>query len=455
MKHMVYFTSVLTMVWMINLLFYVKEPSDPKSRQAKDNLVHLVFKESDSLFANPGQGWFNTRRFPTTDRYVRRNWVDFEPERGKYDWSPFETAIADGKKRGMKISLRIMTFNPHSTGYYCSPKWLFDEGCKSYETLLGGTGDMSAGIRIPRIEPDYSDPIFLQRHGEFIKTLGEKYDGSPDVDFVDIGSYGDWGEWHSRHPVNVDVRKKIVDMYTQAFKKTQLVFLHGDEEVLAYALPKGVGTRRDGIGSPGDRKDYESAKYDAIPGYMDAWKHAPVVFEWYGGYDWMTKRGWPLDTAVDFMLRHHVTFVHDNLGVIPDGKISIFNKLSKLAGARFVLNEMSFEKSLKAGSPLNINMKWSNTGVGKLYLPYVLRFFILDSTNKVVFNTDAKSDPDNWLPGTYSISEPVQIPASIKKGNYKLALALVDKTGNRSPFRLAIDLPAKDGMYILSELSIK
>jgi hypothetical protein len=125
---------------------------------------------------------------------------------------------------------------------------------------------MSAGIKILRIEPDYSDPIFLKRHGEFIKALGDKYDGSPDIDFVDIGSYGHWGEWHTPNAVSVEVRKKIVDMYTQAFKKTQLVFLHGDDVVLAYALTKGVGTRRDGIGSPWDRKDYESGKYEAIPG---------------------------------------------------------------------------------------------------------------------------------------------------------------------------------------------
>jgi hypothetical protein len=29
-----------------------------------------------------------------------------------------------------------MTTNAHSKGYYCSPKWLFDAGCKSYDYLL-------------------------------------------------------------------------------------------------------------------------------------------------------------------------------------------------------------------------------------------------------------------------------------------------------------------------------
>jgi hypothetical protein len=46
-------------------------------------------------------------------------------------------------------------------------------------------------------------------------------------------------------------------------------------------------------------------------------------------------------------------------------------------------------------------------------------------------------------------------PSSVKKGNYKLALALVDKTGKRSNFRLAIDLPVINDSYIVSEVSVK
>jgi hypothetical protein len=455
MKNLLLFASVFAFGFYANLTGIPKDAPALRSLLQKDNRTTLRFKETDSIFANPGQGWFNSSRFPSTDRYVRRDWVEFEPERGKYNWAPFEDAIAAGKQKGIKISVRIMTNNPHSRQYYTSPKWLFDEGCKSFDYNIGGTGDMSAGIKLLRIEPDYSDPIFLKRHGEFIKAFGEKYDGSPDIDFIDIGSYGDWGEWHSRHPVNAEVRKKIVDMYTDAFKKTQLVFLHGDEEILAYALTKGVGTRRDGIGSPWDRKDYESPKYNAIPGYTDGWKHAPVVFEWYGGYEWMTNKGWPLDSAVEFMLKHHVTFINDNLGKIPEDKISIFRKLAKYAGARLVLNEISFEKILKSDSPLNVNLKLSNTGAGKMYLPYVLRFFILDSKNNVVFNANAKSDPTSWLPGEYNLSESIRIPSTVRKGNYKFALAIVDKTGNRFPFRLAIEAPQNNGMYILGDISIK
>jgi hypothetical protein len=455
MKYSVSVFSSTLLLFSFNIFLLSAEPLISENQPEKGNIITLKFKETDSLFSNPGQGWLNSKRFPCTDRYVRINWADLEPERGKYDWSPFDNVINESSKTGINLSLRIMTCNPHSKGYYASPKWLFDEGCKSFEYLLGGTGDMSGGIRIPRIEPDYSDPVFLQRHAEFIQALAEKYDGNPYIDYIDIGTYGHWGEWHSKNPVSLDVRKKILDIYLDAFHSTQLVFLHGEEELLGYGLSRGVGIRRDGIGSPGDRKDYYSAKYTSIPALADSWKRTPVVYEWYGPYDWMTQKGWPMDSAVNFMLRNHVTFINDNIGKLPDNALPLFNKLSRQAGARFVLDELSHEKVARAGKSTPINMKWSNTGVGKLYLTYILRFYLLGPKNEIVFQSDAKCDPRSWLPGQYQVTETVQLPATIKKGTYKLALAMVDKAGKRQMFRLAIDTPENDGKYILSNIRIK
>ena len=40
------------------------------------------------------------------------------------------------------------------------------------------------------------DPVVLKAHLDFIKRLGRKYDGHPDIDHIDLGSIGWWGEWH-------------------------------------------------------------------------------------------------------------------------------------------------------------------------------------------------------------------------------------------------------------------
>ena len=450
------FLVLVTLVLLpfIDSLGQIPANRDPVAISVKANEVKVLFHETDSIFANPGQGWMSSR-LPSKIKYIRLDWAVLEPERGKYNWAPFDNAIAEGKPRGVKISIRVMTANAHSRGYYSSPKWMFDEGCKYHEYLQGGDDETSGGQRILRIEPVYSDSLFLLRHGEFVKALGQRYDGSYDVEFLDIGSYGIWGEWHTTNPANIETRGKIVDMYIESFRKTPLVFMTDDYEVLGYALSKGTGMRRDGIGSRSDARTWYGSRYASVTAKPDAWKQAPIVFEWYGSYDYLMKRGWSYDSAIIFMLNNHVTVINDNIGRVPADKMPQLYKLAKLAGARFVLNELTHEKSLKAGSTLTLNMKWTNTGVGKLYQPYVLRFSLLDINNNVVTTSDLKCDPVQWLPGDQNITESVPVPSSIKKGNYKLALAMVDKTGKRSDFRLAIDTPVINDRYIVGELSVK
>ncbi len=188
------------------------------------------FKEVDDLHRNPGQGWMSFGRMPGREprlpcsvAYFRLDWADLEPEEGKPAWKPVDEAIAAWKARGARVAFRIMTANAHSGGTYSSPKWLFDAGCKSYEYTEGGSDPTKGGKRIPRVEPDYADPLCLKKHGAFLRALGARYDGHPDVEFLDIGSYGIWGEWHTPHPAPIEVRRRIVDLYVAAFQKTPLV----------------------------------------------------------------------------------------------------------------------------------------------------------------------------------------------------------------------------------------
>ena len=246
---------------------------------AENHWSETRFKESDSLFSNPGQGWMafgNTApRFPCSVAYLRFSWEDLEPSEGHYQWKRIDDAIASRKARNIAVALRVMTANAHSKGYYCTPKWLFDLGCGKFDYEIGGTDAMAGGKRITRAEPDYSDPIYLTKHKAFIEALGKRYDGISDVEFLDIGSYGIWGEWHTTHPAPLSVRQRIVDMYLNAFHKTPLVFMSDDEEGLKYALAHGSGMRRDGVGSPWHEQHWiGSKKYAAVPEMADAWKWA-------------------------------------------------------------------------------------------------------------------------------------------------------------------------------------
>ena len=425
--------------------------------------TRVVFDEVDTLFANPGQGWMSQQRsprreprFPCSVVYVRFNWADAEPAPGEYNWKIIDDVVAAWKPRHAAVAFRVMTCNAHSAGYYASPKWLFDAGCKGFEYLRGGDDPTSGGQRIPRIEPDYSDPIYLARHGAFIEALGKRYDGNPDVEFLDIGSYGIWGEWHTPHPAPVEVRRQIVDLYVRAFRRTPLVFMSDDAEVLKYALAHGAGFRRDGVGSPWHEQNWiGSKKYAEVQGMADVWLKSPIVFEWFGDYDYLQSKKWSFEAAVDFMLRNHVTLINDNVGRVPPEGIPLLEKLARLAGARFVLRELRHPTEASRGDTLELGMKWANVGVGKLHHPYVLRLSLLDMAGQECASTDGTADSREWLPGEHTVTERLALPATLSPGRYTLTVKLADLVAARPSFRLAIRAPETEGRYSLSTLNIK
>jgi hypothetical protein len=430
---------------------------------AGSEIARVRFREVDTLFANPGQGWMSQQRaprreprFPCSVVYIRFGWADVEPEPGAYNWKLIDDVIAAWQPRGATVALRVMTCSAHSSGYYTSPKWLFDAGCRGFEYLVGGDDPTSGGKRIPRIEPDYADPIYLEKHGAFLAALGRRYDGHPGVEFLDIGSYGVWGEWHTKHPAPVAVRRQIVDLYLAAFRRTPLVFMSDDAEVLDYALAHGTGFRRDGVGSPWHEQNWiGSKKYAAVARMADTWRRAPVVFEWFGDFAYLKFRNWSFDAAVDFMLRNHVNLINDNIGAVPPEAMPQLERLARLAGARFVLRELAHPKTVRRGTALELQMQWANVGVGKLHLPYGLRISLLGAAGREVCFTDAKTDPRSWLPGTHDVTESLPLPATLKAGDYTLAVALVRVDGAPRPFRLAMDAPEKDGRYVVSQVKVE
>lgn len=421
------------------------------------------FQATEENLANPGQGWMTTRRlpggesrFPYSVAYFRLSWQELEPEENQYNWKPIDEAIEAWTKRDARVALRIMATSAHSAGYYTSPKWLFDAGCRSFEYEVGGDDPTAGGKRIKRVEPDYGDPLFLSTHARFIAALAKRYDGHPQFEFLDIGSYGVWGEWHTKHGQAWPVRKQIIDMYLNGFHKTPLVSMSDDAEALAYAIGRGAGIRRDGVGSPWHEANWiGSKKYAAVKGFADQWKRAPVVFEWYGDYDYFKRRNWPFDKAIEFMLANHVTMINDNVGRVPAEEMPKLERLARLAGYRFVLRQATHPATLAPGKKFTVDMQWSNVGVGKLYRRYDLELSLLDSAGKVVASQRQKNvDPTTWLPGNLRTQASLGVPADLPSGTYSVGVALVDQATGKPAIALAIDAPQTDRRYRISSVSV-
>ena len=428
---------------------------------AREGWTQARFRETDALLCNPGQGWMafcrSTPRFPCSVMYFRFGWDELEPAKGQYHWKPIEDSIALARRNGAMIALRIMTTNAHSKGYYCSPQWIFDLGCKGFEYEITGTDTAKGSPHTKRIEPDYADPVYLTEHDAFIAALGKEFDGSPDVEFLDIGSYGIWGEWHTTHPAPVEVRQRIVDSYRAAFPKTALVFMTDDAEVLGYALAHGTGMRRDGIGSPWHEKTWiGSTKYAAVTSMAEAWQRAPVVFEWYGSYDYLKSRDWSFDNAVRFMLDQHVTLINDNIGAVPPEAMPKLLELGRRAGYRFVLREINHPSVTVPGHTMMLKMKWANTGVGKAYHPMTLQLALGGASGRIVHTVVAtEAHPIDWLPGEHEITASLPVPPTLKPGDYSLAVGIDDCAKRPRKIQLAMDAPAADGWYVVSSVKVQ
>ena len=142
--------------------------------------------------------------------YLRIPWSFLEPEEGKFNWEILDTPAQRWIQGGKKVAFRITaTENWTKQG---TPQWVFDAGAKYYE--VNGF-----------IEPEYDDPIFLQKLEGFLIKMAERYDDNPNVAFIDIGHFGMWGEGHTviTTPIHgkswrIETQKKYIDLYCKYFR---------------------------------------------------------------------------------------------------------------------------------------------------------------------------------------------------------------------------------------------
>jgi hypothetical protein len=154
------------------------------------------------------------------------------------------------------------------------------------------------------------------------------------------------------------------------------------------------------------------------------------------------------------MLNNHVTLINDNVGRFPPEALTQLNRLARLAGYRFVLRELSCPAAVTRDSALDVQMKWANVGVGKLYRPFKLHLSLLDAASQPVADAEAASDPRDWLPGERDLAATLRVPAALKPGDYTLAVALTDPSAGRPPLRLAIDAPEQEGRYAVGKVRV-
>lgn len=446
-------------------------PTTEEVTLESSELTVIQFEERQGYIPNPGMGWQDTnryeRRFPETVGYDRFNWDLLNPARGSYDWSLIETLRGEMKDVDGQFSFRVRTSRPPPFGPgQVMPVWLLNEGVALFEE-----SDYST-------EPLYSDCLFLDAHAEFVEALRERYDGDPDLAFIDVGSYGYYGEWDSEQyqeePESLDwhARRRIIDMYLggsgtrpcQAadgeiqpitydylgFQQTQLIMPYTPwfEDSLMYAVSKrqDIGIRQDSLGSASHQTRYREAIGWVV---QERWLNAPIVFEF--APEEYTSEG--LARALAFAQEMHATFVHDNFD--GQGTNSEIDEVLETIGYRLFLSQITYNQEVQSSTAIDFEMLWQNTGAALAYgvdLPLVLA---LMSEGDLVATHQIDADLPAWMPGQMILlSGEFPVPSDIPPGSYDFTAGFVDPLTGMPVLKLAVETWDEEGWYYLGPVEV-
>jgi len=447
---------------------------------------------------NPGRGWteglpieyqpFNgdltNKNHPqTTIAYFRVNWKFLEQEPKKYNWPMIDKALRTAAERGQTLMIRVSPYELDADKDV--PDW--------YRKMVGpatkklDTGGFSrSGLQLWRIDPE--DPRYLEYFGGFIRAFGQRYDGHPDLESVDISFIGPYGEGAGTHSLSDRTRIALINCYLDNFKKTPLHFqpLNGDAPDPG-ELVKGtniaaswidgrnngtgpqmryVGYRIDCLGDMNTNlypKEGWSHMRDIYPrdiaksGLADAWKKTPITMEICGTFlSWLERNKFEKE-VVEFIfgegLKWHLSSFNAKSSPVPEVWSELVDKWLNKMGYRFVLRKFEYPSVANRQGQFWFASLWENIGVAPIYKDYKLAVRLRSEQKTIILPTAA--DMRDWLPGDIQYDEKLYVPFDAPLGKYRVEIAVVAPVSYEPRVKLAIDRKTDDGWYYMGEIEIK
>ena len=366
--------------------------------------------------------------------YIRILWKEFEPIQGEYNYKFIEDIIEKAKAHNQSVIFRLM---PHSTRARDDvPEWL-----KS----LMPCPERPEG---KRVKDSPTEPLFVELFCNAIRKIGERFDDEPIFDTIDISLPGAWGEGSDINKFSPELMKKLIDTYTDVFKKTQLIGQLAKPDLIHYAgkiLP--IGWRGDGLGSPAHTEIHYPPN---IAKLSDVWKKAPVSFE---GYWWLgewKRQGWDIDIIIEKTLQWHISsFNAKSLPIPYEWKDKVDYWVSKM-GYHFYVDYFRYPSSAEKGDTLELELGIDNCGVAPIYryIPLKIRL----SGCNAAFEFETSVDIRNWMPGKISEHFELSLPENIPTGEYNIEAGIYDDV---NPVVYFCTNAIRDGkFYLLGKVTI-
>ena len=302
--------------------------------------------------------------------YLRIPWAYIEPAEGRFNWAILDTPAQRWIAKGKHIALRLTC--SENWMKFATPEWVKQAGAKGTFYQFGKGRAADGGCW----DPFFDDPVFLGKLDKFLAAAAARYDGNPNVEFVDIGSFGLWGEGHtfmSSQQDQLATQKNHVDLHVKHFKRTQLCisddFAGHDSPglhfpITDYALANGVTLRDDSIlVQPPPRSWYHAEMAQAF------WPKLPVVLEHehYGG---SKERGaWDGKLLLKSVEDYHASFmsIHWWPRILLAENREIIGQINMRMGYRLQPVEVTWPVNVVIGKEFEVRSTWSNKGVAPCY----------------------------------------------------------------------------------------
>jgi hypothetical protein len=106
-------------------------------------------------------------------------WSNVETADGVYDWQDIDQRIGRWTAAGKKVALRVMWSSsgnwPEPAAKHPTPQWVLDRGAVTVHSESSHTD-------IPLVW----DPIYRRYAARFLREMARKFDGNPDILFIDV-----------------------------------------------------------------------------------------------------------------------------------------------------------------------------------------------------------------------------------------------------------------------------
>ena len=336
--------------------------------------------------------------------YMRLPWSYLEPEEGVYRWDILDVKARQWIAAGKKLAFRIAVMDHTMESI---PGWARAVGIKGRRypyRFREGAAEW--------FEPEWDDPVLLAKHEAFLRAFAKRWDGNPDVAFVDVGSFGAYGEGHGPslnrlrykegNTNEIDRLAKLhIDMARRCLPNTYLVIsddvggsmnLDPDCKIMAYARSLGIGFRDDSIFCA-----RRPPRWWSHEGWARQFaKTLPVVVETChhvrrdkaGGGDAKEQAWFPemlLQNLVEYQASYY-TVQSFPKHLVNTHHAPILKQLALRIGYRMELREVAFPDRVVAGSPVTIESTWVNVGVAPMYAGASLAWNLLDGNGTVAWS---------------------------------------------------------------------